>query len=309
MKKKPYDYITQLKKTLRSGDYAVVHSHKATRGTVFLLLAKKYGVKNRLVHSHIAASTDKTFSAKFFTAVSVRISKALSTQLFSCGKDAGKFMWGTESFDHGKVRVMHNAIDTEKFTFSEKLRIEKRRELGIADQTVFATVGRLTRQKNQEYLLRIFAKALGTRKDIVLLLIGRGEDERKLKNLAGQLEISKYVKFLGIRDDVSQLLNAIDVFLLPSLYEGLPVVLVEAQANGLKSIVSDRVTKEVDVTDLITYLPILPDTERDWAKAIVDEKGKSADCRSKYSRIIADAGYDIKTESKKMQDYYLSLCK
>lgn len=134
-------------------------------------------------------------------------------------------------------------------------------------------------------------------------MIGRGNDEKELKQLASELNILEYVRFLGIRKDVSDLLNVLDLFVLPSLYEGLPVVLIEAQTNGIPEIVSDKITREVNITDLISYLPICG-TEDNWALGMERCKIDLAK-RSEYYKQVAEAGYDIRMESLKMQNFYL----
>ena len=197
---------------------------------------------------------------------------------------------------------MRNAIDTSHFEFSEEIRKKKRQELCIVGKYAIGCVGRLEKQKNQEFLLRAYALIEQKRQDTCLILIGRGNDELKLKKLAHELNIEASVRFLGIRNDVPELLNALDVFALPSLYEGLPVVLIEAQANGLPVVASDRITNEVDITDLISYLPISGD-ENVWAEKISDFNLDVAN-RKKYSGIIRKTGYDINQESKKMENFY-----
>ena len=297
------EYIKSLDEIMRDGNYDIAHSHRVTRGTLFLYYARKNGIKVRIIHSHIAASEDTNFKAKLLTTVLLPMNKCFATHLFACGMDAGKFAWGEKALSSGKIYIMRNAINTSKFSFSEDIRKNKRKELNLEDKFVIGSVGRLERQKNQEFLLIAFAKLIKKRKDAILLLIGRGNDEKKLKKLAAELNISEFVRFLGVREDVPDLLNVLDIFALPSLYEGLPVVLIEAQANGIPEIVSDEITKEVDITDLIKYLPI-NGTENNWASEMDAYKIDLAK-RSEYYKQVAEAGYDIRIESVKMQNFYL----
>lgn len=297
------EYRKSLDKIMREGNYDIIHSHKATRGTLFLYYAKKSGIKVRIIHSHIASSEDTSLKGKLLTTVLLPMNKYLATHLFACGIDAGKYAWGEKMLNSDKICIMRNAIDIDKFSFSEEIRDNKRKELGLENKFVVGCVGRLERQKNQKFLLVAFAKLIKKRKDAILLMIGRGNDEKELKQLASELNILEYVRFLGIRKDVSDLLNVLDLFVLPSLYEGLPVVLIEAQTNGIPEIVSDKITREVNITDLISYLPICG-TEDNWALGMERCKIDLAK-RSEYYKQVAEAGYDIRMESLKMQNFYL----
>lgn len=295
-------YFRGIKKVVKEGNYDVVHSHMGSRGLFVMYYARKYGVKKRIVHSHIAYEQISAKKQKINTMLS-KIAKHYSTHLFACGHDAGVYMWGQKETDKGNVHIMTNAVDTEKFLFSQKIRDEKRKEIGVEDKFVVGIVGRLSSQKNYPFLFSAYKELRKLRDDTVLAVVGRGLEEDSIKSLAKQMNIDDTIKFLGIRADVPELLNAFDVFVLPSLYEGLPVVLIEAQANGVKEIVSDKVTKEMNITDLIQFLPI-DGTEKEWAKAIAECDDNTSE-RVKYSEEVAKSGYDIKSESKKMQSFYL----
>ena len=166
--------------------------------------------------------------------------------------------------------------------------------LSIFDQTVSFTGGNLT-----------YKKVIEKRNDTVLLVIGRGMEETSIKNLAKDMGLENSVRFLGVRNDVADILNACDCFLLPSLYEGLPVVLIETQTNGLTAIVSDRVTTELAVTDVVEFLPISEDAVEIWADKICSYKPLTMDLRKNYFKKIEQAGYDIISASKNMEDFYL----
>lgn len=206
-------------------------------------------------------------------------------------------MWGKKASAEGKVHIMTNAVDTDSFQFSNVLRIQKQEELQITGKFVIGIVGRLSEQKNYPFLFSAYKKVTEQRDDTVLLIVGRGLEEDKIKKLAADMNLGNSVRFLGIRSDVSELLNAFDMFVLPSKYEGLPVVLIEAQANGVQELVSDRVTTEMDITDLIKFLPI-ENTEDQWAKEMCSASIKTNE-RERYSNLVRQAGYDIKIESKK----------
>lgn len=296
-------YLKSLKEIIKNGKYDAVHTHKATRGLFFLYYAKMYKVPIRIAHSHIAYE-DISFKARLINKILARINKRLATQLFACGKDAAVYMWGEKAVFNDKVLIMRNAIDVKKFKYSPEIRNIKRQELGIEKKFVIGCVGRLTKQKNQIFLLEVISKLSKLRNDFVLLLIGRGEDESKLKYYANKLGISEYIIFLGIRDDVCELLNAMDLFVLPSLYEGLPVVLIEAQANGVPELVSDKITREVYITDCVKYLSINEGPDL-WAEEIKEYRINPNE-RINYDKVVKQAGYDIISESQIMQKFYLN---
>ena len=297
-KKDKMGYFKGMAKVIREGNYDVIHSHMGSRGLFAMIFGKKYGVPTRIVHSHIAYEPVSGWKKKL-NHVLAKIAKANATNLFACGKDAGKYMWG----ENANVHIMTNAVDTEGFQFDPVLREEKRRELGLEGKFVYGIVGRLSEQKNYPFLFDAYEKVIQTLDNTVLVIVGRGLEEEAIKELARKKGIADSVMFLGLRDDVPKLLNAFDLFVLPSRYEGLPVVLIEAQANGLPELVSDKVTREMDVSDLIAFLPIDKGADiwaEEMSRVLVNTEQRAA-----YSHIIADAGYDIKKEAQRMQDYYI----
>ncbi len=288
-------------KIISEGHYDVLHTHFGIGGFRILKIAKKYGIQKRIVHSHIAYEP-YGLKTRIANIIKRALNKYYATDLFACGRDAAAFMWGKRALDKGKVRIMKNAIDTHLFTFNANFRIQKRKELGIEDKLAIGIVGRLTAQKNYPFLFKVYQEVLELRNDVVLVVIGRGLEEDKIKDYAKSMGIYDKIMFLGIRDDVPQLLNALDIFVLPSLYEGLPVVLVEAQANGLPAIVADTITDEMDITELIHYLPI-NGTQKKWAEMICSYECNNSD-REKYAKQVADSGYDIRNACLEMSNFY-----
>lgn len=300
-KKDRIGFLRRMEEVVKNGRYDIVHSHLGARGVFLAYYGKKYGVKKRIVHSHLAIRR-RTLYAKLNNAFFTFLAEHYATHLFACGRDAGIIQWGEKNSKNGKIHIMRNAIDIEKFKFSDVMRDKKRKELGVQDKFVIGIVGRLSEQKNHPFLFRVYKEVLKMRNDTVLLVVGRGVEDEKIKKLADDMGIMEQTIFLGVRNDVPDLLNAFDLFVLPSLYEGLPVVLVETQANGLRSIVSDRITDEMNVTDLIEVLPI-DNTEKEWAEKIINAKSDTIN-RDKYAEQMAKAGYDIRVESLKIQDFY-----
>lgn len=288
-------------KIIKEGDYDVIHSHFGFGGFRIMRIAKKYHVRKRIVHSHIAYEP-YSFKTRIANIVKRELIKYYATDLAACGKDAGEFMWGKRMVAANHVRIIRNAIDTQKFQFSMDLRIMKRIELGVESKYVIGIVSRLSEQKNFPFLFRVYKNVLRIRDDAILLVIGRGLEEKEIRKMAEDMGIANRICFLGVRNDVSEILNALDVFVLPSLYEGLPVVLIEAQANGLQEIVSDKVTSEMDISDLIKFLPI-ENTEQKWAEVIcncIDNTER----RANYARVVAEAGYEIRSASVEMEELY-----
>ena len=292
-------YISRLWKILRHGRYQVVHAHRGSRSFFVLLLAWAAGVPVRIAHSHIAFEPDKDFRKHLKTVVFKHLCRIFATHLFACGDDAARFLWGTA--DPQKVRKMTNAIDTNRFHQALASREKVRSSLGIDDAFVLGTVARIDLQKNPMYLLKIAEAVKQSGKNAVLLIAGSGPMEQEVKERARELGLEGFVHFLGVRQDIPELLAAMDLFLLPSLFEGLPVTLIETQASGLPALVSDRVTREMDKVGLIRFLP-LDDDVRCWAKAI-DEATSNQD-RSAYAQKVLAAGYDISDQAHKLGAFY-----
>lgn len=295
-------YLRGMKKTICEGQYDVVHSHMGARGLFTMYYAKRANVKKRIVHSHIAHE-DITRLKRCFDIMLSNMAKMNATDLFACGREAGIYMWGNRCSKKGKIRIMTNAVDTRAYEFQPEIREKKRRELEVEDKLVIGIVGRLSDQKNYPFLFKAYKEMLSIRNDAVLVVVGRGLEEDLIRQEACRMELEQEIMFLGVRNDVPELLNAFDLFVLPSHYEGLPVVLIEAQTNGLKQLVSDKVTDEMNITDLIEFLPI-ENTAKIWAEKMA-ACCNNIDKRKAYSQQVADAGYDINIASKKMEEFYL----
>ena len=204
-----------------------------------------------------------------------------------------------------KVKILNNAIDTSKFSYNLEIRNKIREHEKLEDKFVVGHVGRFVNQKNHSFLLKIFYEIHKADENSVLMLLGDGPLRESIKEEARDLGLENSVRFLGIKENVNEYMQAMDVFLLPSFYEGLPVVGVEAQTAGLRCIFSTNVTKEAKLTDNVEYLD-LDDGEKVWAEVAL--KSKNFD-RKNTASIIIKKGFDIKYEAKKLEDYYLGLVK
>lgn len=273
-------------------EYRVVHSHIDAMCLFPLLAAKRAGIPVRIAHSHSTA-IDRDFKYPL-KQLFRRMLPLAATHCFACGQQAGEFLFGSRPF-----RVIPNGIDLERFRYDAMIQQSVRKALGLEGKFVVGHAGRLTAAKNQTFLLRIF-KAISRKQDSILLIAGTGEREKELKRLAAKLGVAGKVRFLGSRGDMDRLYQAMDVFLLPSLYEGVPMTGLEAQAVGLPCFFSDRVSREVAFSEGCTFLPLEISPEK-WAEAIVSAAGK------RYTP--PDCLFDIRRVSGELEDIYTELWK
>lgn len=294
-------YCSNIKNIIKNEKYDIIHVSQGYRGLIMIFYAKKYGIKVRIAHSHMAYIPE-SIKEHVVRKISTFFVKRYATHLFACGKDAAIWMWGREAYTSGKVHIMTNAIDTERFKYSEEKRDKIRAELRLEDKFVIGNVARFSYQKNHEFLIRVFAEVKKIRKDAVLMLIGRGELEADIKNQVSVLGLNDSVIFMGVRNDVSELLNTMDVFVLPSRYEGLPVTLIEVQANGLPVLVADTVTKEIYINNNVAYLPLSINC---WVDAIICSSTKTR--FNNGSELVKNVGYDITLESLGLLQHYKEL--
>ena len=299
---KIFKYHKKLKEVLKSGGYKIVHSHINTLSVFSLFAAKCAGVPVRIAHSH--STTNKKEKKKNLLKQVLRpFSKVFATDYMCCSELAGRWLFGNKEYDNGNVYLLNNAIDLDKFKYDEEKRKEKRKELNIEDSTlVIGHVGRFVEQKNHRFLIDIFNEVHKQKENSILLLAGQGPLMEEMKEKVKILEIEDSVKFLGQRNDINELYQAFDVFCLPSLYEGLPVVGVEAQATGLLCVFSDDMTKETKVLDTTEFLSLNQSVE-EWAYTIL-KKYKSFK-RKNCTNEISKKDFNIKKEANKLiKKYY-----
>lgn len=301
---KPFKYHKALKRVLKEGNYKIIHSNINTLSVFSLFAAKCAGVPVRIAHSH--STTNKKEKKKNLMKQVLRpFSKVFATDYMCCSELAGRWLFGNKEYDKGNVYLLNNAIDLDKFKYNESLRKKKRKELGIKDDTlVIGHIGRFVAQKNHDFLIDIFNEIHKTNNNSILLLAGQGPLMEDVKNKVKELNLDDSVKFLGQRNDANELYQVFDVFLLPSLYEGLPVVGVEAQAAGLLCYLSDDMTKETKVLDITKFMS-LNNTPEEWANNILDDVKKYK--RIDTSKEMTAKNFNIKEEAKKLEEYYLNL--
>lgn len=272
-------------------EFRVVQGHMTSTAGIYLPIARKAGVPITVAHARNAGVVKglKGAATRFFRHGLVQ----KADFCFACSQLAGQDVFGKEAVHAGMVKIIHNAIDVRRFTYDAGVRAEVQKQLGISGKLVLGHVGRFEYQKNHPYLLEVFAAVCRERPDAVLLLLGEGAARPAMEERCRQLGIAGQVKFMGNRKDAERYYQAMDIFLLPSFFEGLPGVLVEAQAAGLKCFVSDTVTREAKATDLVTYLSIAQPAEN-WAKEILERADYE---RRDTSQELTAAGFNVYTQA------------
>lgn len=228
-------------------------------------------------------------------------SKMFATNYFACSENAGRWLFGNKTFNQNKVKIIHNAIETERFKYNENIRNSIRKELHIEDKFVLGHVGRFVKQKNHDFLIDIFYEVYKKNKDSILLLIGDGPLEEKIKNKVKKLKLEEVVYFLGVKNNVNEFMQAMDVLVFPSLYEGLGMVTVEAQCAALKVICSSEVPKEIKICENVKFLDF--NDLAKWINNILDKNNERIDCIESARK----NGYEIAYEVNKLEKLYVEL--
>lgn len=293
-----FDYFKKIDDFFKNNHFDIVHCHVPNYGVFFLYFAKKYNVKVRILHSHVNKSSDKKLNQirnDIISPVAVR----LANEYFACSNLAGDFLFSKKDYF-----VINNAINFENYKFDSFKRNEIRNSLNLNGKFVIGEFGRLNPQKNPLFTLEIFNEVLKVKSNAFLILVGDGELYDKVVTKIEEYNLNDKVLLLGNRNDVNDLYNCLDVFLLPSTYEGLGIVLIEAQANGLPCFTSkDLVPKAAAVSDLVTFVE-LNDNASEWAKLICDCNSIK---RVDVTKNIVEKGYDINSECNKLTDLYMQL--
>lgn len=302
------DNFIAFKKEIRdifNHNYDIIQLHTGFwKGTVMEEIAHELKIPRIIVHSHNTAMgcIPDTIGFEEKRALHEKIKSEIdlnfATDFWACSRAAADWLFG-EQISRSKIKIMKNAIEVENFIYNENKRNDIRNMLGIADKFVIGHVGRFDYQKNHEFLVNVFKEVYRYNENVQLLLVGIGHDFDKIKDLVHRYKIDNAVTFLGIRDDVEDIMQAMDIFCLPSRFEGLPIVAVEAQASGLKCVLSDTITDEVCITDNVLMLPL---DENKWVDVITGLlKGYS---RENMYNQITSAGYNIKYAVKEIENGY-----
>ena len=287
---------------LRNRKIAIIHFHISNAiDLLYVLVAKKNGISNRIVHSHNSNATSrfKRYTHNFFKL----FLKKTPTVYMACSRKASEWLFGRRISESGSVILLKNAINTKEYLFSEEKRKKERIKYGYGSDFIVGHIGRFNTQKNHMFLIDIFRELRKRKENARLILVGEGGLRKNVENYVRQLGLYDFVEFYGSSNDVPGLLSAFDVFLLPSLYEGLPVVLVETQAASLPALVSDSITEEVRVSEYIKYLS-LEQSAGEWAEEILSIADTTRGAC--YGKILA-AGFDIEDIVKQLEEVYRGL--
>lgn len=290
----PRQNFLDIKKVVKDGSYKIVFRHTDTATVALDLMAAKLGgAVRRIPHSHSTSTPNKKMHRIFQPFLNW-----VSTDFYACSKDAGKWLYG-----HSDYEVIWNGIDIGQFTFSRQKREEVRKKEDLEDKLVFGHVGNFLPVKNHFFLMEVFREILKTEKNATLLFIGGGSLQSQLEERADILKIREHVIFAGVRNDTAELLQAMDLFCFPSFYEGMPIALVEAQASGLPCLISETITDDVIVTDLVCK-ESLDKTAQEWARLAIKLARETV--RADTGAQIKSGGFDVKELAAKYEKDFIS---
>lgn len=280
-------------------DYSAIHIHTGPKNYFLLKYAKKYGIKTRIAHAHNTGYQTKSKAQMLLGDYFKWGLRKYATHYVACSQLAGTWMFGKKA----EIMVIPNGVELNKFCFQEKIRLKIRKELAVEANFVVGNVGRFTTQKNHLFLLEVFAKLLEKNPRAVLVLVGIGETLEMIQQKALDLNIASHVKFLGFRTDVSDIMQGMDLFLMPSLYEGFPVTAVEAQCTGLPCVFSDTITKETKLLNQSTYLS-LDDNLDEWVRKIELLGSYTLETRLGIQQELKEKGFDIQDMAMRLEKIY-----
>lgn len=307
-KKHPLSFSKSLKKIIMDNDYKIVHIHKNSLAFISSVkAAKKCGAKV-IIHSHNTKSTKPNFIINTIHTINKKRLNRMGDLFYGCSIQAAKWMFNKKILNSNRFQVFNNSIDINRFKYDKSIRNKKRKELNIKDtDIVIGHIGRFIEQKNHTFLIDIFNEINKINNQTKLVLIGDGELFEKIKIKVKNLKLENNVLFLKKRFDVNELYQVFDIFLLPSLYEGLPIVGIEAQCSGLQCFFSDNVTKEVLLQKNSKMLSLNMNSKK-WAEIILNNYDSNSAREEAYIK-ISKSGFDIDKEINKLQTNYEKLLK
>lgn len=306
---KDVGFIRLLKELYRvlklNKDYEIIHIHRNEKSGVILFFAFLLGFKVRIVHSHNYIKNE-TFLFKMRKKLLTLPIKLFATDKFACGIKASKWLYGEKAYSKNNTVIINNAIDANRYSYNGEIREAIREKLGLSDKFIVGNVGRLSYQKNQVFLVDIFNEIYKLNKNAFLVLIGDFEDIKIYNEVIEKINrfgLNDVVKLLGPCSDISDLMQAMDVFVFPSNFEGLGIVAIEAQAVGLKTYASFEVPEDAAITNLFKYISLNVDPT-EWAEIIINDSRNYV--RENTYHQIKKAGYDIKNSAVFLERYYCS---
>ncbi len=283
-------------------EYKIVHGHMRSTASIYLKIAKKYGLVT-IAHSHSTASRGNKIEQIVKNIMQYPI-RYIADYLFACSNEAGARLFGKKSLKKENYKVIKNAIDVDKYVFNEVKRNEKRKALDIEDKFVVGHVGSFTYPKNHKFLIDVFFEVQKQKENSVLLLVGDGELRTQIEKQISDLGIEDKVIITGVVENVNDYMQAMDVFVFPSIFEGLGMAVIEAEATGLPSVVSDKIPKETFIIDSIEKLS-LKTSIKTWADITLQYCRNYK--RKNTSQDIAKLGYEIKESAQSIEDFYSNI--
>lgn len=293
--------ILEIKKVVEEGGYDIVHSQMNALNVFPLVGAWLGGAQIRVCANHSTANLKYEFKKSIVKYLLRPTTKIFATHYAACSRFAGEWCFGKKYIERGKVKIIRNAISLDAFTFKNVIRNDVRRNEQWEDKFVIGHAGRFTEQKNHEFLVRIFSKIHKKNPNTLLVLVGEGHLKKKIIEYVEELRLTDAVQFLGIRFDVNRLMQGMDVFVFPSLYEGLGNVIIEAQAAGLHSVISDAVPDEVKMSNLVDFVSLSDDISV-WESTI--SKYYDGYVHSGIHEVLIENGYEISSAAKDLENYY-----
>lgn len=302
------NYSRCFERLIKGTNYSIIHCHVPHEAFFCLKKAKELGINQRIVHSHNSLGADKRFN-RIRNFILTKIGLLYANNFFACSNSAADYTFGKNSDMRKKCINISNAIDVEVYQFDLESRRILRNEFNIEDKVVIGHIGRFSKQKNHHFLLKVFKEWKQDVPEAFLVLIGTGELEESIRKDIRQYQLEDSVLFMENRNDIPRILTMMDIFLLPSLYEGLPVVLVEAQVSGLPCVISDTITDEVIISD-VSYANLYNGVQN-WIEAMKMylEDIKNTDRRTDRSERSKESRFNIKTQAKMLEEVYRQLLK
>lgn len=283
-------------------EYDVIHLHTPTIAEFTLKYAKRYGAKSTVTHSH-STMTSLNPVKRIINAYLISKIKKYTDHFWACSTEAAEFLFGEDACKEGRVQVIHNAVEHQRFSFDPKKRLEARESLGVGDRTVFVHVSNFSPIKNLRFIVPVIESVLKIRRDVLFLFVGDGVTRKAVESALIGKGLGDACLFAGRTTDVGRFLQAADAFFLPSLKEGFPVAAVEAQANGLKCFLSDTITREVNVGQ-ITYLPL---DKNKWVEEFLGVSVSQDSDRLKASCQFMNSELTVEKIAKNVQRLYESV--
>lgn len=295
-------HIKALEKLFAENHYDVFHAMNNTMNLFPLYVAKKAGVKVRVSES-LSMASKAELKKSMMKIVLKQFSHLFCNYYVACGKDCGIFQFGKRAYQKGKIEIFKTCIDAKANTFDKELRDKTRKKFGWTDKVVYGFIGRFASQKNPLLLIDVMNEINKKKDNAHFVIIGAGSLEEAMKTKIKEYNLEPSMSWLGRREDIKQFYNAFDAFLLPSIYEGLPVVGLESQAAGLPVFFSDAITREAAACDLGHFIG-LKESASKWADIIIKETDRNMPNRCGHENDLIKSGFDAVTETQRLTDYW-----